>query len=132
VDVLAIFVFGAAIATAPVPGDKPDLDASLEAAEVDLDSPQMKAQVLAAMSWPYKYGVTQMPWKAQAMQPQRGWHPAREPAGRILWVEGPTTKVFWTGIYGTCLIQAPGPKMSVPEPERTALKCECNGWLPRR
>lgn len=131
-DVLALVVFGFALpATPAAPADR-DLDALLKAAQVDLDSPQLKAQVLAAMSWPYKYGVTQMPCSAKAMQPQREWYPAREPSGRILWVEGPTTKVFWSGIYGTCLIQAPGPRMSLPEPERTALECECNGWLPRR
>ena len=129
-EILAIFIFGVALPSVPVLPAERDLDAPMKAAQVDLESPQLKAQVLAAMSWPYKYGVTQMPCRAKAMQPDRGWYPAREPSGRILWVEGPTTKVFWSGIYGTCLIQAPGPKMSVPEPERTALECECNGWLP--
>jgi len=132
VDVLAIFIFGAALASVPVLPPERDLDAPSKASQVDLESPQLNAQVLAAMSWPYKYGVTQMPCKAKALQPQRGWYPAREPSGRILWVEGPATKVFWSGIYGTCLIQAPAQKMSVPEGERAALECECNGWLPRR
>ena len=121
-DVLAIFIFGAALAAVPVLPPERALDAPLKAAQVDLESPQLNAQVFAAMSWPYKYGVTQMPCKAKAQQPQRGWYPAREPSGRILWVEGPATKVFWSGIYGTCLIQAPAPKTRVPEGERTALE----------
>ena len=79
---------------------------------------------------PYKYGVTQMPCKAKEWQPQRGWKPAREPAGKIQWVIGPATKVFWAGIYGTCLIQAPNPREALGVVERTALECECNGWMP--
>jgi hypothetical protein len=132
VDVLAIFIFAVALPSLPVHPEEYDLDAPMKAAQVDLESPQLKAQVLAAMTWPYKYGVTQMPCRAKATQPERGWYPAREPSGRILWVEGPTTKVFWSGIYGTCLIQAPGPKTSMPEPESAGLECECNGWLPGR
>ena len=131
-DPLAIFVFAVALPASPVRPEDYDLDAPLKEAQVDLESPQMKAQVLAAMTWPYKYGVTQMPCKAKEMQPARGWYPAREPSGRIQWVQGPSTKVFWSGIYGTCLIQEPRPRMSVPEPKRTALECECNGWLPKR
>ena len=109
-----------------------DLDAPMKAAQVAIDSPQLNAQVLAAMAWPYKYGVSQIPCKAKAMQPARGWRAAREPSGRIQWVQGPVTKVFWAGIYGTCLIQAPRPKEQVREAERVALECECNGWLPER
>ena len=55
---------------------------------------------------------------------------AREPAGKIQWVIGPATKVFWAGIYGTCLIQAPNPREALGVVERTALECECNGWMP--
>jgi hypothetical protein len=109
-----------------------DIDAASKAALVDLESPQLDAQVLAAMAAPYKYGVTQMPCKAQAWQPAREWKAAREPSGRILWVTGPVTKVFWTGIYGTCLIQAPFPRDKAGEVERSALECECNGWVPQR
>jgi hypothetical protein len=129
---LAIIYFAVALPSMAVKPGEYDLDAPIKAAQVALESPQLNAQVLAAMSWPYKYGVTQMPCKAKALQPSRDWYPAREPSGRIQWVEGPTTKVFWSGIYGTCLIQAPAPKMSVPEPQRSALECECNGWLPKR
>jgi hypothetical protein len=42
------------------------------------------------------------------------------------------TKVFWSGIYGTCLIQSPRVREKVEIVERTALECECNGWLPSR
>jgi len=129
---LAIFTLAVALSSTPVQPVDRDIDAPIKASAVDLNSPQMKAQVLAAMAWPYKYGVTQMPCKAKALQPARGWYPAREPSGRIQWVEGPAKKVFWSGIYGTCLIQAPQPRMSVPPSERIALECECNGWLPKR
>jgi hypothetical protein len=47
-------------------------------------------------------------------------------------VPGPITKVFWSGIYGTCLIQSPQARGELGEVERTALECECNGWLPDR
>ena len=130
-DPLAILL-AVSLPAIPAHAEEFDLDVSLRGAQVSLESPQLNAQVLAAMAWPYKYGVTQIPCKAKSMQPERGWRAAREPSGRIQWVEGPVIKVFWSGIYGTCLIQAPAPKMSVPEPERTALECECNGWLPRR
>ncbi len=56
----------------------------------------------------------------------------REPSGKIQWVQGPVTKVFWSGIYGTCLIQAPREKAALPVVEQTALECECNGWMPAR
>ena len=108
----------------------PSLDEEEQAALVDLDSQHMNAQVFAAMSMPYKYGVTQMPCKAQQLQPERGWKPAREPAGKVQWIPGPATKVFWAGIYGTCLIQSPKPREALDVVERTALECECNGWLP--
>jgi hypothetical protein len=108
----------------------PSLDEAEKAALVELDSPHMNAQVFAAMAMPYKYGVTQMPCKAQEWQPERGWKAAREPAGKIQWVIGPATKVFWSGIYGVCLIQAPNPKENMSVVDRTALECECNGWLP--
>lgn len=109
-----------------------DLDAPAKAALVDLESPHLHAQVFAAMTAPYKYGVTQMPCKAQGWQPDRGWKPAREPSGRIQWVTGPLTKVFWSGIYGTCLIQSQLAREKLDEVQRVALECECNGWLPQR
>lgn len=116
---------------APHPlSEPPDLDAAEKAALVDLDSAHMNAKVFAAMAMPYKYGVTQMPCKAKEWQPQRGWKAAREPAGKVQWVLGPATKVFWAGIYGTCLIQAPKPREALDVIERTALECECNGWRP--
>ena len=127
------FILFVAIAAniAPQPlSELPDLDAAQKKALVDLDSPNMNAKVFAAMAMPYKYGVTQMPCKAKDLQPQRGWKPAREPAGKIQWVIGPAVKVFWSGIYGTCLIQAPNPKESMDPLERTSLECECNGWMP--
>jgi len=108
----------------------PSLDDEEQAALVDLDSAHMNAKVFAAMAMPYKYGVTQMPCKAQQLQPERGWKPAREPAGKVQWIPGPATKVFWAGIYGTCLIQSPKPKEQLDIAERTALECECNGWMP--
>ena len=119
-----------ALHSAPAKRDEIDIDAPQKAALVDLDSHYMNAQVLAAMSMPYKYGVTQMPCKAREWQPERAWKAAREPAGRIQWVPGPVAKVFWSGIYGTCLIQSPLPRDQLGEIERTALECECNGWLP--
>jgi len=107
-----------------------DLDAAEKAALVDLDSSAMNAKVYAAMAMPYKYGVSQLPCKAKEMQPQRGWKSVREPAGKIQWVIGPMNRAFWQGIYGVCLIQAPKPKEELDIVERTALECECNGWLP--
>jgi hypothetical protein len=128
----ALILFMAIAANiAPQPlKELPDLDAAEKAALVDLDSANMNAKVFAAMAMPYKYGVTQLPCKAKEWQPQRGWKPAREPAGKIQWVIGPATKVFWAGIYGVCLIQAPNPREVLDVVERTALECECNGWLP--
>ena len=73
-----------AINIAPQPlAISPDLDAAEKAALVDLDSAVMNAQVYAAMAMPYKYGVSQLPCKAKDMQPQRGWKPVREPAGKV-------------------------------------------------
>lgn len=130
-DPLALLVIVSLPAIPPRPGEF-DLDAPLKASQVAIDSPQLNAQVLAAMAWPYKYGVTQIPCKAKSLQPERGWRAAREPSGRIQWIEGPVTKVLWSGIYGTCFIQAPRAKEQLPEVEQVALECECNGWLPQR
>ena len=127
------FVFFVAIVAnmAPQPlKEPPDIDAAEKAALVDLDSPNMNAKVFAAMAMPYKYGVSQLPCKARELQPERGWKPAREPAGKIQWVVGPAVKVFWSGIYGTCLIQSPNSRESMNAVDRTALECECNGWMP--
>ena len=121
-----------ALHAAPPTREPLDIDAPQKAALVDLDSAYMNAQVLAAMAMPYKYGVTQMPCKAAELQPERGWKPAREPSGKIQWVSGPVTKVFWSGIYGTCLIQSPVAREKVGDEDRTALECECNGWRPQR
>jgi hypothetical protein len=49
-----------------------------------------------------------------------------------MWVQGPVTKVLWSGIYGTCVIQTRGERDRLEELERTALECQCNGWLPAR
>ncbi len=130
-DPLAL-AFLVALQFVPPSAGELDLDAPVKAAQVDLESPYMHAQVLAAMAAPYKYGVTQMPCKAKAWQPARDWRPAREPSGKIQWVPGPVTKVFWSGIYGTCLIQSPREREALDTVERTALECECNGWLPSR
>jgi hypothetical protein len=127
-----VLVFAVALQFVPPHVEEPDLDAPMKAAQVDLESPFLHAQVMAAMAAPYKYGVTQMPCKAKEWQPARGWHPAREPSGKIQWVPGPVTKVFWSGIYGVCLIQSPAARETVQPVERTALECECNGWLPAR
>jgi hypothetical protein len=130
-NALVYFFVAIAANMAPHPlSELPDLDAAEKAALVDLDSAHMNAKVFAAMAMPYKYGVTQMPCKAKEWQPERGWKPAREPAGKVQWIEGPATKVFWAGIYGTCLIQAPKPREALDVIERTALECECNGWSP--
>lgn len=120
-----------AVNIAPQPlAISPDLDAGEKAALVDLNSSAMNAKVFAAMAMPYKYGVSQLPCKAKEMQPARGWKPVREPAGKIQWVIGPVNKAFWQGIYGVCLVQAPKSKEELDLVERTALECECNGWLP--
>lgn len=124
-------VLAMALPAVPLPQIRDfDLDAPAKEALVELDSQYMKSQVLAAMSLPYRYGVSQLPCKAKDLEPARGWHPAREPAGRIQWIAGPATKVFWAGIYGTCLIQSPVSRDKASEIERVAAECECNGWLP--
>ncbi|HTS83600.1 MAG TPA: hypothetical protein VMG61_00715 [Usitatibacter sp.] len=128
----AALVLALALPSMPMKPEGYDIDAPIKRAMVDLNSPELKDHITAAMAWPYKYGVTQMPCRAKAMQPERKWYPAREPSGRIEWVQGPVTKVLWGGIYGTCIIQAPRERSHVKEPERTALECECNGWMPRR
>ena len=107
-----------------------DFDAPLRAAESELDSPALKDRMTAAMAWPYRYGVTQMPCKARELQPLRGWTPAREPSGKIQWITGATLRARWSGIYGTCFVQSPLPRERVGAIERAALECECNGWLP--
>jgi hypothetical protein len=113
------------------PGDY-DIDAPIKAAMVELNSPEMHAHIFAAMALPYKYGVSQLACQAKTMQPQRKWAPVREPSGKIEWVQGPVTKVTWSGIYGTCIIQTRREKAKLPVAERVALECECNGWLPRK
>lgn len=129
-DALSIAV-ALALSIHPAPLDL-DFDAPERASRAEIDSPYLKDEVLAAMAWPYKYGVTQMPCKAKDWQPQRGWAPAREPAGRIEWIHGDVTMVRWSGIYGTCFIQSPLDREQMTEFERTVLECECNGWLPSR
>src|SRR5437588_418075 len=106
-----------------------DLDAPDKAARLQLDSAYMQDLVTVAMA--VSYGITRMPCKARQYQPLRGWKPAREPAGKIAWVVGPAMNVKWAGIYGTCTITAPKPRPQMSEVDRTALECECNGWLPK-
>jgi hypothetical protein len=120
-----------ALPAIPVKPGEYDLDAPLRAAMSDLNSVEMRDHITAAMAWPYKFGVTQMACPAKAMQPERQWKPVREPSGRIQWVQGPVTKVLWAGIYGTCIIQTRLEREKLPAVERTALECECNGWMPR-
>ena len=123
--------FASVVHVAPQPlRSAPSLDDEEKAALVDLDSAAMNAKVFAAMAMPYKYGVSQLPCKAKELQPERGWKPVREPAGKVQWVIGPMSKAFWQGIYGVCLIQAPKAKELLDAAERTSLECECNGWLP--
>jgi len=120
-----------ALPAIPVQPGEYDIDAPIRAAMVDLNSPETREHILEAMAWPYRFGVTQMPCAAQSLQPERRWRPVREPSGKIQWVNGPVTKVLWGGIYGTCIIQTRQEKSLLKELERTALECECNGWLPR-
>lgn len=129
-DVLAIVV-ALALSQPPPQPRLQDLDEPAKAEHTHFESRLLGDQILSAMSLPYKYGVTQIPCKAKDAQPWRGWRAAREPAGRIQWVVGPVSKVFWSGIYGTCLIQSPLAKDKLGEIERAALECECNGWLPQ-
>jgi hypothetical protein len=128
---LVSLAFAAALGTTPPREGAIDFDAPLRAAESELDSPALKDRMTAAMAWPYRYGVTQMPCKAREWQPLRGWTPAREPSGKIQWVQGPRLQVRWSGIYGTCFIQSPVARDKIGAIERAALECECNGWLPR-
>ena len=107
-----------------------DLDQPERAQLVLIDSQFLGDQVLAAMALPYKYGVSQKACKAKELQPARGWKAVREPSGRVEWILGPATKVFWSGIYGTCLIQSPLAREKLKPADREALECECNGWLP--
>jgi len=121
-----------ALPAIPVKPGEYDIDAPIRAAMTDLNSPEMRDHVTAAMALPYKFGVSQMPCGAQSLQPERHWRPVREPSGRILWVQGPVTKVLWAGIYGTCIIQTRVAESQVPYPEHEALECQCNGWLPAK
>lgn len=105
-----------------------DFDAPAQASRTHIDSPWLQEQILVAMSWPYRYGVTRMPCKARELQPLAGWHPAREPSGNIQWIAGNATRARWSGIYGTCFIESPVPRESTGAIEREALECECNGW----
>jgi hypothetical protein len=130
VSILVAMVMAAAAGSAQGPATIDPLPAAHNHA--GLDSEELKARVISAMIMPYHYGVTQMPCVAKERQPKRGWYPAREPSGRIQWVSGAFTTVRWSGIYGTCFIQSPLARESLPEVERTALECECNGWLPAR
>ena len=116
----------------PPGGGTVDIDAAERASRVDIESQYLKDQMLAAMAYPYKYRVTQMPCAARELQPQRGWFAAREPSGNIRWIPGQAFKARWTGIYGTCFIESPLDKESVDAASRAALECECNGWLPRQ
>lgn len=117
--------------SAPPRDGEVDFDAPINAARAELDSDYLRDMMTVAMATPYKYRVTQMPCKAWELQPARGWQPAREPSGRISWVAGSTFAVKWSGIYGTCFIQSPRAREDLGEAERTALECECNGWLPK-
>lgn len=127
---LVSLAFAAALSVPPRPEDI-DLDAPANAARSELGSEYLRDMMAAAMAMPYKYRVTQMPCRAQVLQPARGWVPAREPSGRIAWVSGPAFRVQWSGIYGTCVIESPWTKDQLGEGERAALECECNGWLPK-
>ena len=129
VDPLSI-ALALALAQAPPQPAALDLDEPERAQLVLIDSQFLGDQVLAAMALPYKYGVSQKACKAKELQPARGWKPMREPSGRVEWILGPATKVFWSGIYGTCLIQSPLAREKLKPADREALECECNGWLP--
>ena len=114
---------------APAAAEPPDFDAPLQAARTQIDSPWIEEQVLVAMAWPYRYGVTRMPCRARVLQPLAGWRPSREPSGAVRWETGPT-RVRWGGIYGTCVIESPVAAGALPDIERESLECICNGWLP--
>ncbi len=128
-DLLSL-VLAVALAVPPRTEDI-DIDAPTNATRANLGADYLRDMMTAAMAMPYKYGVTQMPCRALVLQPARGWLPAREPSGRIAWVTGPAFEVKWSGIYGTCFIQSPQPREDLGEGERSALECECNGWLPK-
>ncbi len=119
-----------ALPAIPVKPGEYDIDLPIRTAMTELSSPEMHDHITVAMALPYKYGVSQMSCRAKEMQPQRKWKPVREPSGKIQWVQGPVTKVLWSGIYGTCIIQTKRDKARLPAVERTALECECNGWMP--
>ncbi len=129
-DPVALLMMVAVPAIPMKPGEpgRYDIDAPIKAAIVDLNSPEMRDHVTEAMAWPYKFGVSQMPCKAQSLQPEREWKPVREPSGKIQWIQGPVTKVLWGGIYGICYIQTREEKSQLEEAQRAALECECNGW----
>ena len=133
VDLLSIALTAAALhALPPRPAPGADFDSVGKPELNDIESQYLKDQMLAAMAYPYKYRVTQMPCKAQQLQPQRGWRPAREPSGNIRWIAGKVTRARWSGIYASCFIESPVDKDKLDEALRTALECECNGWLPQR
>jgi hypothetical protein len=128
VGMLAILVLALSL---PGPGAGPDtdFDRPMKEEQTALESPWIRDMMTAAMALPY--GVTRMPCRARELQPQRGWAPAREPSGKISWMPGPEAKARWSGIYGTCYIESPVPRDRLGEAQRTALECECNGWLPK-
>ncbi len=130
-DAVALVLMMALPAIPAKPGEY-DIDAPIRAAVASLNSPEMQDRVTEAMAWPYRFGVTQMPCAAKSLQPERGWRPVREPSGKILWTQGPVTKVRWAGIYGTCIIETREEPGSLKDGDRAELECQCNGWLPAR
>ncbi|HLX23195.1 MAG TPA: hypothetical protein VKR38_07620 [Usitatibacter sp.] len=130
-DAVAL-VLMVALPAIPVKPGGYDIDAPIQAAISALNSPEMQDRVTEAMAWPYRFGVTQMPCAAKALQPERRWRPVREPSGKILWTQGPVTMVHWGGIYGTCIIETREEPGHLGDVERTVLECQCNGWLPAR
>ena len=118
--------------SAPPPEPKPiDFDEPINAKRSTINSAFLQDKLTAALALPYHYGVTQMPCRALRLQPLQGWTPSREPSGKIAWVTGAETSVKWAGMYGTCTIQSPLGRGEMSEAERSALECECNGWLPK-
>ncbi|HYC36449.1 MAG TPA: hypothetical protein VEC19_08500 [Usitatibacter sp.] len=126
-DSFAIFL--AAALAAPAPAEKLDFDRPTREIETSLHSPRIQDMLTAAMAQPY--GVSRMPCRAMQLQPLKGWKPAREPSGKIAWIEGPVARAKWSGIYGTCYIETPAGRAALEASERAALECECNGWLPQ-
>src|SRR5260370_42046190 len=103
---LSLFV-AVALGVVPAPRADVDIDADIKAALVQLESPFLNAQVYSAMAMPYKYGVTQMPCKAEEWQPAFGRPPTGGAGGFIAVIGGPLARTRWGGFYRMIPIPSP-------------------------